>query len=149
MMMKRLMASVVVTSLSLIGLAACSVPDQSSDNPNNNNPSVIPGENDTIRENQLESDARARRQREDLYGNEDSEADIVADNELTQTVRNKLDTQLPGNKLEVSSEDGAVTISGEATSKNEMQRIKSIVNNVEGVRSVNIQARIVSQNSLN
>ncbi|EAZ89337.1 Transport-associated protein [Crocosphaera chwakensis CCY0110] len=146
--MKRLMVLAVVTSFSLLGLIACSVPNENSDNRNNSN--VIPGDKETIRENQLESDVRARKQREDLSGDEDSQdGSIVADNQLRQTVQNELDQQLPGNKLEVSSENGTVTISGEANSAEEMERVKSITNNVEGVRRVNLKARTVSQNPVN
>ncbi len=146
--MKRLMIWAVVTSFSLLGIVACSVPNESSDNENNSN--LIPRDEETIRENQLESDARARKQREDLSGDEDSQAgSIVVDNQLRQTVQNEIDQELPGNKLEVSSENGTVTISGEANSVEEMDRVKSIASNVEGVRRVNVEARILSQNPIN
>jgi len=121
----------------------------------NANPELNSEGDSQIRENQLESDERARQDREEMFGDEaspESEVDpevdpgtgsldaAASDRQLADAVQTELDAQMPDNQLGVDANNGEGTITGEVISDAEMQQIEAIASQVEGVRSVSVQA---------
>jgi hyperosmotically inducible protein len=145
--MKRSLA-ISFSSFALLGLVACGAPENDVEGLNEANPQLNSEENDSIRENQLESDQRARQERQDIMGDPESPlpgagSDAGSDPALAEQVQAELDTQLPGNQLIVdATTEGDVTISGETFSEAEWQEIEAIASNVEGVRSVTLETQV-------
>lgn len=144
--MKHIIAIPLGTA-ALVGLIACSNPDNATEGSNSSSPELDAGENNSIRENQIESDERARQQREDVLEGQAPQsseeiapdAEMSSDRQIVDTIQAKLEAQLPDNQLTVESTEGNVTISGEVASEIEMQQAKSLAAETEGVQSVDMQ----------
>lgn len=85
-----------------------------------------------IRRNQLDSDIRAREERNNITGG-DAER---ADGDLASEVRSKLEANLPASALTIEAEDGAVTISGTVPTQEQFDRIESLAKEIKGVQTV-------------
>jgi hyperosmotically inducible periplasmic protein len=137
-------------SLLLFGVAACNdVAKTSADAPNStervgNVPDADSAQttqrdaNRDVRDAQIQADERVRQQRNQAAGN-DAE---IADGDVESLVRNRLEKQLPSGNLAVDSEEGVVTISGTVTSKADLDRIDEIAQEVQGVKSVKVNATV-------
>lgn len=148
--MKKLTA-VLFSSLLLLAAAACSptartssdAPD-SVDNTQAESPSAGSQQaaqedaSSDIRQKQIESDTRARQQRDQVTGDTAEKADT----DIASEVRNKLETGLPGSQLTVESEDGAVAIAGTVSSQDQIDQIEPLAKQVQGVKSVNVRATV-------
>jgi hyperosmotically inducible protein len=86
----------------------------------------------TIRADQLESDARARSQREDALGDNNQ----LRDSDLADEVRRKLEDNVPVNQLTINESGGAVTISGTVPTQEQLNMIEPLAREVNGVESV-------------
>jgi hyperosmotically inducible periplasmic protein len=94
-----------------------------------------------IRKKQLESDIRAREQRNQVGGNTDKRAAT----DLASEVRSKLEANIPKSKLTVEANDNAaVTIAGSVTSKDQLSKIEPLAKQIKGVKSVIVKA-VVAQ----
>jgi hyperosmotically inducible periplasmic protein len=94
-----------------------------------------------IRKKQLESDIRAREQRNQVGGNTEKRAA----NDLASEVRSKLEANIPKSKLTVEANDNAaVTISGSVTSQDQLSKIEPLAKQIKGVKSVIVKA-VVAQ----
>jgi hypothetical protein len=103
----------------LVSTVACNNAKTTSDAPNaTNNSGQVPNtqeaqtaKNDAtndVRKKQIESDIRAREQRNDAGGNQDKRTD----GDLQSEVRGKLEANIPNSKLTVDSKEGVVTVAG-------------------------------------
>lgn len=143
--MKRLIP-VLLTGVMLAATAACSDVSRTSGNApanteGNNGEQLNTQENkadatDQTRQSQLESDKRAIEQRNQAAG----DTKQISDNDLQSLVRNKLEKDLPTSQLSVESKDGVVTIAGKVASQTELQRIKPLAQEVQGVKDVVVKA---------
>lgn len=61
---------------------------------------------------------------------------------LSKEVSEKLKEYLPTSNLEVNEQEGIVTVGGTVTSQEELQEIEPLTKEVEGVKSVNIEAKV-------
>lgn len=94
-----------------------------------------------IRKKQLESDIRAREQRNQVGGNTEKRAA----NDLASEVRSKLEANIPKSKLTVEANDNAaVTISGSVTSQDQLGKIEPLAKQIKGVKNVIVKA-VVAQ----
>ncbi|MEO1185868.1 MAG: BON domain-containing protein [Cyanobacteria bacterium J06636_27] len=88
--------------------------------------------NSEIRQDQLNSDIRAREQRNDLIGDQTDRAD----SDLASEVRSKLEANIPRAKLVVEAEDGVVSIAGTVPDQKEYETVKPLAKEILGVKSV-------------
>lgn len=84
------------------------------------------------RKAQVESDIRAREQRNDITG-----GDTVRDNaDLQSQVRGKLEANIPESQLTVDAKDGAVTIAGTVSNQAQLAKVEPLAMQIKGVKSV-------------
>jgi osmotically-inducible protein OsmY len=128
--MKKII-TLVLGSLLLLGATACT---------ENSNTTAKDGEG--VRSNQIESDARARDQRERTNSATGSDQQTTGD--LAVDVRNSLESKLPGSRLAVDVDDGngMATIDGTVVSQKQFDEIKPLVMAFDGIKSVNVKAEV-------
>ncbi|HHP7230505.1 MAG TPA: BON domain-containing protein [Xenococcaceae cyanobacterium] len=97
-----------------------------------------------IRQEQLNSDIRAREQRNDVFG-EQTERN---DSDLESEVRAKLEANIPRSKLTIAAEDGNVMIVGTVPSEKEYETIKPLAQEILGVKDVTMEVEIVPSTEL-
>ena len=141
--MKRLTAFLIGSTL-LFGAVGCDTARTSADAPDSIGDEVEePAEvEDTledatsdVRQEQLDSDIRAREQRNDVLG----EQEVRADSDLESEVRAKLEANIPRSKLTIQAEDGNVVIAGTVPGEKEYSTIEPLAQEITGVNSVNIE----------
>lgn len=90
------------------------------------------------RKKQLESDIRAREQRNNVTGGDTDRADA----DLESEIRSKLEANLPASQLAVEAEDGAVKISGTVPTQEQLARIETLAKEIKGVQQVSVNAQV-------
>jgi hyperosmotically inducible periplasmic protein len=91
-----------------------------------------------VRRNQLESDIRAREQRNNVTG---GDADR-ADGDLQSEVRSKLEANLPASQLTVAANDGAVAVTGTVPTQEQYDRIEPLAREIKGVQAVTVEVQV-------
>jgi osmotically-inducible protein OsmY len=92
----------------------------------------------SVRRDQLDSDIRAREQRNNMTG---GDADR-ANNDLKSEVRSKLEANIPNGNLTVAAKDGAVVVSGTVQTQNQLDKIEPLTKEIKGVKSVEVTAKV-------
>ncbi|NJO42539.1 MAG: BON domain-containing protein [Cyanobacteria bacterium CRU_2_1] len=147
--MKRLSALLIGSTL-LFGTIACTDARTSSDAPDTVSESTEAPEQDEaqateddgtseVRERQIESDIRAREERNNVTGGDTDRAD----GDLESEVRGKLEANLPASQLTVDSEEGVVTIVGTVPTQPQYDRIESLAREIKGVKDVVVNVEVV------
>ena len=140
--MKKIVLALLGGALAF-GVAACGPAKTSADAPSSmdgkaDDPAAVGDTlddgNNEIRQDQLDSDIRAREQRNDIAGDET----VRADGDLESEVRSKLEANIPRAKLAVSAEDGVVTIKGTVPDEREFKTVEPLAKEIKGVKSVNM-----------
>lgn len=98
--------------------------------------------NSEIRQEQLDSDIRAREQRNDVLGDPTERAD----SDLESEIRAKLEANIPRAKLTVDAEDGNVNIVGTVPSEKEYETIVPLAQEILGVNEVTTDVEIIPSN---
>lgn len=93
---------------------------------------------DQTRRDQLNSDIRAREQRNDATG---GDADR-ANGDLESEVRSKLEANIPKSLLAIQAEEGAVTVSGTVPNQKDLSKIDTLAKEIKGVQSVTNKATV-------
>ncbi len=93
-----------------------------------------------LRKRQLESDIRAREQRNNTTGGDVDRAD----GDLESEVRSKLEANLPASQLTVDAKDGIVTISGTVPTQPQLERIDPLAREIKGVQNVVVNAKVAA-----
>lgn len=128
----------------LLGAVGCDVARTSSDAPTSIDGEVeesaqveetLEDASSEIRQDQLNSDIRAREQRNDLLGEQEERAD----SDIESEVRAKLEANIPRAKLTVEAEDGNVVIVGTVPNEKEYSTVKPLAQEILGVQSVNVE----------
>lgn len=145
------MKKIVTAALSgvlVLGIAACDTARTSADAPSDvggevEDPAAVEetlddAESD-VRQAQLDSDIRAREQRNEVLGDEGERAD----SDIESEVRAKLEANIPRSKLTIDAENGSVAISGSVPSEREYETIEPLAKEILGVDSVNVDVEIV------
>lgn len=147
--MKRLTA-VLISGFMAVSVAACTnTAKTSADAPNQPNDTAAAPDTSTaqdtqgdatseVRKDQLESDIRAREERNDATG---GDADR-ADGDLESEVRSKLEANLPASQLAVAAKDGAVTVTGTVPTQEQLDRIESLAKEIKGVQTVSVDVDV-------
>ncbi|MCY7391542.1 MAG: BON domain-containing protein [Leptolyngbyaceae cyanobacterium CAN_BIN12] len=146
--MKKI-ATLVLSSVLLIGTVACNNAKTSTNAPNSTEkagevPTTKTVQNDQndaaskVRRDQLNSDIRAREQRNNMTG---GDADR-AKGDLSSEVRSKLEANIPNGNLTVAAKDGEVVVSGTVQTQNQLNKIEPLAKQIKGVKSVNVAAKV-------
>lgn len=148
--MMNKIAAILVGSLLFVGTAACdNAAKTSSEAPNTATQStqapdvekaqdVQQDSTNQVRKDQLNSDIRAREQRNAATG---SSADRT-DDDLQSEVRSKLEANLPASQLTVEAENGTVTVAGTVPTQPQLERIEPLAKEIYGVKQVTVNARV-------
>lgn len=141
--MKKLAMLALLSTTLLFGGVACSTARTSADAPGDiegevENPGdaeeTLEDASSEVRQAQLDSDIRAREQRNELLGDEEERTD----GDLASEVRAKLEANIPRSKLTVQAEDGALTIVGTVPNEKELDTIDTLAKEMQGVDSVDM-----------
>lgn len=146
----RRIATLLVSSLLVLGAASCSdTAKTSSEAPETTSQvgetpvadeaqSTQEDGTSEVRRQQLDSDIRAREERNNVTGG-DAER---ADGDLESEIRSKLEANLPASQLAVDSEEGVVTISGTVPTQPQFERIEPLALEIKGVKEVVVNATV-------
>jgi hyperosmotically inducible periplasmic protein len=88
------------------------------------------------RKKQLESDIRAREQRNNMGGDPQKRTE----GDLASEVRSKLEANIPRGKLTVAAKNADITVSGVVTTQEQLDKIKPLAMEIKGVNSVMVKA---------
>ncbi|BAZ46128.1 transport-associated protein [Chondrocystis sp. NIES-4102] len=92
-----------------------------------------------VRRKQLNSDIRAREERNNVAGDDQEKLD----SDLESQVRSKLEANIPRSKLTIESEEGTVKVLGTVPSQDEYNKIMPLAKEIKGVKDVNVEVEIV------
>lgn len=146
--MNNKLATILLGAMLLVGATACDVARTSGDAPTSIDGEVeepqqvsetLEDADSEIRQEQLDSDIRAREERNDLFGEQQERTDA----DLESEVRAKLEANIPRSKLTIDAEDGIVTIAGVVPSQREYDTIRPLAEEILGVDQVNMDVEIV------
>ncbi|MEG4859977.1 BON domain-containing protein [Microcoleus sp. K1-B6] len=140
---------ILLSGILLFGAGACSEGAKTSaDSPNSTTENTTsPPPADTvqktqgdatsqIRQNQANSDIRAREQRNNVTGGDA----IRADGDLQSEVRSKLEVNITKGQLTVDAKDGLVTVGGTVPNQTDLAKIEPLAKEIKGVKDVNVTA---------
>ncbi len=145
----------LISGVLVIGTVGCeNVSKTSSEAPNTTNETTEAPDAQTaqqtqsdatseVRKAQLESDIRAREQRNDAGGDDAQRAD----GDLESEVRGKLEANLPASQLAVDAEEGAVTITGTVPTQEQLSKVDTLAKEIKGVKSVTNKATVAPAKS--
>ena len=91
-----------------------------------------------VRRRQLNSDIRAREERNNATGGDEIRADADHESEGRST----LEANLPASQLAVEAEQGAVTVSGTVPTDEQLSKIDTLAKEIKGVQSVSNKATV-------
>ncbi len=140
----------LLLNLLLMGsISACNEAKTSSDAPSataSNAPVATTNDKSTkddaqsdTRRKQLDSDIRAREQRNNAVGNPQKRAQ----EDLASEVRSKLEANIPNGKLTIVANEAKVTVSGTVKTQEQLDKIKPLAMEIKGVESVMVKAVII------
>ena len=142
--MKKLTGFLLGSAL-LFGAVGCDVARTSGDAPTDLEEGVVenPTESEEtledasgdVRQEQLNSDIRAREERNDVLGDQE----VRADSDLESEIRAKLEANIPRAKLTVDAQDGNVAIVGTVPSEKEYESILPLAQEITGVNEINME----------
>lgn len=120
----------ILSSLLFLGATACSQNPEAND------------QNNGVRSDQRESDARAREQRDNLTPT--AEEDQPMSGDLAVDIRNLLESNLPGSRLAVNvdTEGRTATVTGTVKTQEQFDKIQSLAMEIEGIELVNNNTEI-------
>ncbi|WP_016949847.1 BON domain-containing protein [Anabaena sp. PCC 7108] len=97
-----------------------------------------------LRRRQLNSDIRAREERNLITGGDTDRA--AAD--LASEVRSKLEANIPGSALTVNAtKDGTVTVTGTVSQEDQLAKIEPLTKEIKGVKKVIVKAKTIPPKS--
>ena len=151
-MMNKLIVFLLGSTL-LFGAVGCDVARTSSDAPTSTDGKVEEASqveetkkdaSNETRQKQLNSDIRAREQRNNVAGDRTKRAD----SDLESEVRAKIEANIPRAKLTVEAEDGSVVILGTVPNQKEYDTVVPLAQEILGVKNVTIEGvKIVAAES--
>jgi hyperosmotically inducible periplasmic protein len=93
-----------------------------------------------IRRDQLNSDIRAREQRNNTTNK--GQASNRSDTDLASEVRSKLEVNLPASALAVTAKSGAVMVTGTVPTQAQFDRIAGLAKEIKGVSAVTMKVAV-------
>jgi osmotically-inducible protein OsmY len=91
-----------------------------------------------VRREQLNSDIRAREERNNAFN--DGAAENRDSDDIASEVRSKLEANLPASQLVVEAENATIKVSGTVPTQEQLARIEPLALEIKGVESVDNQA---------
>ena len=146
----KTLTTLFISSLLVLSAAACTnTAKTNADAPSQPNDTAAAPDTSTaqdteqdatsdLRQRQLESDIRAREERNDVTGGDTDRAD----GDLESEVRSKLEANLPASQLAVEAKDGAVAITGTVPTQEQFDRIEPLAKEIKGVQSVSVDVDV-------
>lgn len=141
----------LITCLLVFGAAACNDGAKTSESANNNTATVAetPNTGETqaakndaqseTRRRQLNSDIRAREERNNTDGGDTKRAT----GDLESEVRSKLEANIPNGHLTIdATDDGTVTVLGTVPVADQLQKIEPLAREIKGVKNVVVKATV-------
>ncbi|MCC5598442.1 BON domain-containing protein [Nostoc favosum] len=140
----------LISSLLIFGVAACDNASKTTVSaPDPNEAPTAPSVETTqaaqqdaqseVRRRQLNSDIRAREQRNNTTGGDTDRAT----GDLASEVRSKLEANIPKGQLTVkAAEDGTVTVAGTVNNQQELAKIERLAKEIKGVKAVVVTATV-------
>jgi hyperosmotically inducible periplasmic protein len=140
--------TLVLSGLLMMSISACSTAsktaseapsstDSNGTTPNSTSANTNKGDAQSdIRKKQIESDIRAREQRNAIGGNTQKRDP----EDLASEVRGKLEANIPSSKLTVTAKDAEVTVSGTVASQDQLAKIKPLALQIKGVQNAIVKA---------
>jgi hypothetical protein len=141
----------IISSVIAVSAVGCEAPPSktSADAPSGTNENVNAPTKETaektqedatseVRKDQIESDIRAREQRNNATGGDAQRAD----GDLQSEVRGKLEANLPASQLTVDAKEGAVTVAGTVPTQEQLNKIPTLAQEIKGVKSVKVEAKV-------
>ncbi|MCC5662987.1 BON domain-containing protein [Nostoc sp. CHAB 5784] len=140
----------LISSLLIFGVAACDNASKTTVSaPDPNEAPTAPSVETTqaaqqdaqseVRRRQLNSDIRAREQRNNTTGGDTQRAT----DDLASEVRSKLEANIPKGQLTVkAAEDGTVTVAGTVNNQQELAKIERLAKEIKGVKAVVVTATV-------
>lgn len=141
----------LLTGLLMFGAVACADNEKTAQNaPDSTNQAqteapkaetVQDAQNDAtsqVRRDQLNSDIRAREQRNNITGGDADRAEADIESE----VRSKLEANITKGRLTVDSKEGVVTVAGTVPNQQDLAKIAPLAQEIKGVKSVNVKATV-------
>jgi hyperosmotically inducible periplasmic protein len=151
--MTRLKIFIPVFSLVLLGMTGCQeVAKTNSNAPDSTATSQVETPTTTgakstqddatskIRRDQLNSDIRAREQRNNTANK--GEPIGRSDTDLASEVRSKLEANLPASALAVTAKDGAIMVTGTVPTQAQFDRIGGLAKEIKGVGAVTMKVTV-------
>jgi hypothetical protein len=149
----------LIGGLLVFGAAACQDGAQTSQSSPDTTEEITPETSNTgevqetkedaqseVRRDQLDSDIRAREQRNNITGGDTDRAE----GDLESEVRSKLEANLPASRLTVeASDEGTVTVSGTVTNQEQLDKIEPLAKEIKGVNNVVVNATVGQPTSSN
>jgi osmotically-inducible protein OsmY len=145
------LTAVLLSGVLMFGAAACADNEKTAQGGSDStNPSEVKApdaqevtntQNDAtsdVRKAQVESDIRAREQRNNITGGDADRAQSDLENE----VRGKLEANIPKGQLTVDSKEGVVTVAGTVQNQQDLAKIAPLAKEIKGVKSVNVKATV-------
>ncbi len=140
--------TLVLSGILLVSTVACDA-KTSSDAPNSTEKAPeVPtakttesNQNDAtsqVRKDQLNSDIRAREQRNNTTGG----GTVRSNSDLSSEVRSKLEANIPNGSLTVTAKDGAVVVAGTVQVQDQLDKIEPLAKQIKGVNSVSVIAKV-------
>jgi hyperosmotically inducible periplasmic protein len=145
----KIIATYLISGFLMLGTFACSIPSRTSaDAPVSAQKAGEPPTEKTVestkedatgkvRRDQLNSDIRAREQRNNVTGGDGDRAN----SDLSSEVRSKLEANIPTGKLTVEAKDGNIVVSGTVPTQEQLSKIDSLAKQIKGVKTVNVAAQ--------
>lgn len=97
-----------------------------------------------VRRDQLNSDIRAREERNDVTGGDTQRAE----DDLESEVRSKLEANIPNGALTIEAEDnGTVTVGGTVNNQAQLAKIEPLAREIKGVKNVVVKATVATPKS--
>ncbi|KAB8315170.1 BON domain-containing protein [Tolypothrix campylonemoides VB511288] len=140
----------IISGIIAVGAVGCEPPSRTSaDAPSGTNENVNAPTQETaqktqedatsqVRKDQIESDIRAREQRNNATGGDAKRED----DDLESEVRGKLEANLPASQLTVDAEQGALTVAGTVPTQEQLNKIPTLAQEIKGVKSVKVEAKV-------
>ena len=141
----------LISSLLIFGVAACDNASKTSESAPSNPTEAPPSPTaqttqasqqdaqSDVRRRQLNSDIRAREQRNNVTGGDTDRAS----GDLASQVRSKLEANIPKGQLTVNAtDDGIVTVGGTVNNQQELAKIEALSKQIKGVKSVVVKATV-------
>ncbi|MCC5629773.1 BON domain-containing protein [Nostoc sphaeroides] len=145
----------LISSLLIFGVAACDNASKTTVSaPDPNESPTAPTAQTTqaaqqdaqseVRRRQLNSDIRAREERNNVTGGDTDRAS----GDLASQVRSKLEANIPKGQLTVNAtDDGTVTVGGTVNNEQELAKIEPLSKEIKGVKTVVVKATVTPPKS--